>query len=137
MESTRTNSSSQKKEPSAKKKAWPSILIYLHSSFESPFIWLTLNMVVISGIIWPGEPIHTNEVAFLFGLCFIIGAFSKLITGILSDRFSRIKLIGVTVICSSFCFFLYGFMPVGLGIITFNYIMLITILRESLQEQKL
>lgn len=87
-------------------------------------------MVVISYIIWPLEDIHTEEIALIFGLCYIFGSFSRITTGILADRYSRIKLIGFTGIGSSFFFLMYGFMPEGLGTFTLNYIILITILRE-------
>ncbi len=123
-------STSEIKKHSDTKKTWPVFLYNLHSPFEYPSIWLTLNMVVVSGIIWPGDIIHTNDIAYIFGLCYIFGAFSKLISGILADKYSRIKLIGITAAGASFCFLLYGFMPIGLGIITFNYIVIITILRE-------
>ena len=115
---------------SSLKKNWPILLFSLQSPFEMPSLWLALNMVVISSIIWPSETIHTDDTALIFGICYIIGAFSKLISGIIADKYSRIKIIGITKIGSSFAFFLYGFMPYGLAFITFYYVIGITILRE-------
>ena len=100
------NSTSELKTQPDVKKIWPVFLYYLQSAFEYPSIWLTLNMVVISSIIWPGEAIHVDQIALIFGLTYIFGAFSKLATGILADKYSRIKLIGITAMGSSFCFLL-------------------------------
>ena len=125
-----TKSSSERKTKTNLKGTWPVLLYSFQSPFEMPSIWLAMNMVVISSIIWPSDPIHTDDVALIFGMCYIIGAFSKLITGILADKYSRIKLMGITSIGSSASFFLYGFLPYGLAIATFYYIIAITILRE-------
>jgi len=121
---------SEFKKVSIKKKVWPVFLFYIQNSFEEPSLWLTLNMVVISSIIWPSDSIHTNDIALIFGLCYIFGAFSKLVSGILADKYSRIKLMAITSIGSSFSFLLYGFMPEGLALVTFSYIIGISILRE-------
>ena len=129
------NSSFEKPEIPTVRRIWPLYLYNLHSAFEYPSIWLTLNMVVISNIIWPGDIIHTKDIALIFGLCYIFGAFSRLTSGYLADRYSRIKLFGITTMGASFCFFLYGFMPLGLGRITFYYILVITILRELFTGQ--
>lgn len=109
---------------------WPAFLHPILNTFQEPTLWLTLNMIVISQIIWPLDPIHTDQIALIFGLCYIFGAFSKLVSGIIADKYSRIKLIAITSIGSSFSFVLYGFMPEGLGTITFFYIIGISILRE-------
>ena len=71
------NSSLEKPEIPTTRKIWPILVYYIQSPFEYPSIWLTLNMVVISSIIWPGDIIHTDDIALIFGLCYIFGAFSR------------------------------------------------------------
>ncbi len=123
--------SKSKEKQGVKSRVWPAFLFPMGNSFQEPHLWLAINMIVISRIIWPSDPIHTEQIALLFGLCYIFGAFSKLTSGILADRYSRIKLIAITSIGSSFSFMLYGFMPEGLAMVTFYYIIGISLLRET------
>ena len=111
------------------KHLWPNFLIF--NSFAFTLTALYINLVIVSNIIWPGEVLeaHAAELGALTGVFSYTMAISGIIFGILADKLSRIKLMFISTIIFGIGLFLNGFVPQGLGIMTFVYFLIFSIIR--------
>jgi MFS family permease len=112
------------------KKTWPLFLMSGVTPYQVPGLWILINLVVVSTIMWPGEPYHPQEIGILYGAMYIVGAFSKLILGRLADKHARHKVIAMNILWFSSCFFFFGFVPAGLGPVSFIIFLVIGLVRE-------
>ena len=101
------------------KKSWPNILTY--SSFAFTISVLYINVLIVSNIIWPGDPFHSREIGLLIGTSTYMMAFSGILFGLLADKYSRVKLLALTEMIFSIGLFLNGFIPDSLGNTTFIF----------------
>lgn len=109
------------------KKLWSNFLAY--NSFALTLSTFMINILVVSSIIWPGEPLHASEIGILLGTSIITMGLSGIIFGLLADRFSRVKLLGISVFVSGISQFLNGFIPEGLGYTTFVSFLILNLIK--------
>ena len=109
------------------KKLWPSFLLFNSFAFTISFIFI--NILIVSNIIWPGEPFHSVEIGLMVGLGTYATALSGILFGVLADRFSRIKLMALMEGLLGIGFFINGFVPAGLGRTTFIFFLVLNIAR--------
>ncbi|MBY8987439.1 MAG: MFS transporter [Candidatus Lokiarchaeota archaeon] len=109
------------------KRLWPSFV--LHNSFAFTISTIFINFLIVSNIIWPGESFHSAEMGILVGISTYTMAFSGLIFGALADRYSRKILMSITEIIFGFGYLLNGFVLPGLGLETFTYFLLFSLIR--------
>ncbi len=48
------------------KRQWPSFLISISFAFTLAIFYV--NILIVSNIIWPGEPFHSAEIGLLIGI---------------------------------------------------------------------
>jgi MFS family permease len=108
-------------------KTWPSLVSYLSYAFTLATLYI--NIIIISNIIWPNESFHSSEIGLLFGISTYMMAFSGLAFGNLADKFSRIKLLSVTVVFFGMGFIINGFAPAEMGIYTYLYFLICVLIR--------
>jgi len=72
------------------KRFWP--LFYIEACMRISVAGLLLNMVGLSQIIWPGDDFHSLEFGVIISAKLTILSITGVIFGILTDRFSRKKL---------------------------------------------
>lgn len=114
------------------KRLWPHFLIY--NSYAFTVSVLFINIVIIAGIMWPGDipyafETHAGELGFLTGTSIYIVAFSGIIFGTLADKFSRIKLMGIAELIYGIGLFFNGFVPEGQGQATYIFFLLFSLIR--------
>ncbi|NVM17460.1 MAG: MFS transporter [Candidatus Lokiarchaeota archaeon] len=109
------------------KRLWPSFV--LHNSFAFTVSTIFINFLIVSNIIWPGESFHSAEMGILVGTSTYTMAFSGILFGLLADRYSRKYLMSITEIIFGFGYLLNGFVLQGLGLETFTYFLLFSLLR--------
>ncbi|MBN2152687.1 MAG: MFS transporter [Candidatus Lokiarchaeota archaeon] len=101
------------------KRAWPT----LATAFQSPFTWvdtwLMVNILIVSQIIWPGEPLHVSEMGVMAGTAILSEGIFALAFGILADKYSRKKIMTAATILHGGLFALQGLMPAGYGNLSF------------------
>jgi MFS family permease len=73
------------------RRFWP--LFYIEASMRISVAGLLLNMVGLSQIIWPGDSFHSLEFGVLISAKLTILSVIGVIFGILADRYSRKKLV--------------------------------------------
>lgn len=99
------------------KKAWPALashfLIAINISVFS------FNSLVLSSLIWPGEPFHSQEIGLFLGIGLWVIAFIGLVYGKLADQISRKKLFVFTNVLLGISFIGFSVIPTGLGNLTF------------------
>ena len=111
------------------KHLWPNFLIF--NSFAFIITALIINLVIVSNIIWPGQALeaHAAELGALTGVFSYTMALSGILFGILADKLSRVKLMFLSTIILGIGLFLNGFTPQGLGIISFIYFLIFSMIR--------
>ncbi len=109
------------------KRLWPSFV--LHNSFAFTVSTIFINFLLVSNIIWPGESFHSAEMGILVGTSTYTMALSGILFGVLADRYSRKILMSITEIIFGFGYLLNGFVLQGLGLETFTYFLLFSLLR--------
>jgi MFS family permease len=87
-----------------------------------------INVLIISNIIWPGEDFHSAEIGILVGTSTYVMALSGILFGILADRYSRKMLMSITIIIFGLGFFLIGFIPQGLGMLTYTIFLILNLI---------
>nr|MDO8112899.1 MFS transporter [Candidatus Sigynarchaeota archaeon] len=125
----------EKKEPSIPpsggkqiiRKGWPVVANHFLGTFTWNALWLSINVLVISQILWPGDDFHAQDIAFVSGISGVFVATSSLVWGVLVDRLSRVKLMSIQTTLDGAMFALYGFMPEGLREISFAFFLIATI----------
>jgi MFS family permease len=108
------------------KELWPIILAYAIISLTHATI--AINMITLSNVIWPGEPVHLLEMGLLLTASLWATAFSGILLGWLSDRYSRKNLLTFILLLTGFAWILYGLAPAGQGTITWYIYMTASIL---------
>ncbi len=78
------------------RRFWP--LFYIEASMRVSVAGLLLNMVGLSQIIWPGDSFHSLEFGVLISTKLTILSVIGVVFGILADRFSRRKLMILSLI---------------------------------------
>jgi len=109
------------------KKTWPSLVSYLSYAFTLATLYI--NIIIISNIIWPNESFHSSEIGLLFGISTYVMAFSGLAFGNLADKFSRIKILSISVVFFGIGFVVNGFAPAEMGIFTYLYFLICVLIR--------
>ncbi|TXT58180.1 MAG: putative 3-hydroxyphenylpropionic transporter MhpT [Promethearchaeota archaeon] len=109
------------------KKGWPCYVSYGIRAFTASALFI--NLLIISQIIWPGDPFHSYEVGILIGLGTYMMAFSGFLFGNLADRYSRIVLFSVATGAYGFGLLLNGFAPEGLGLTTYVFFIVCQLIR--------
>ncbi|MBN2151959.1 MAG: MFS transporter [Candidatus Lokiarchaeota archaeon] len=113
------------------RNAWPVFLFSVITPFQGSFAWFALNMTVISRLFWPGDSFHPLEIGLLYGMMNVVGACAKLVWGRLADKHSRKKLLAFFMAWFSTMFALLGFIPEGMGNLSFYAFLSIALLRET------
>lgn len=103
------------------KKTWPVILRIIPLTFTTYQAWAAVNILVISKLFWPLDEFHAQEMGIGMGLAYISWAISQLIFGVLADRHSRVKLLGINAILQGILFGSIGFLQPGLGLTSFIF----------------
>ena len=114
------------------KRLWPHFLIY--NSYAFTVSVLFINIVIIAGIMWPGDipyafENHAGELGLLTGTSIYIIAFSGIIFGTLADKFSRIKLMGLAELIYGIGLFFNAFVPEGQGQATYIFFLIFSLIR--------
>lgn len=99
------------------KKAWPAFIAKI--SYVMTINAVYLNVVIISILLWSGEPFHSGELGLMIGGTMIVMAFSGILYGFLVDNFSRKKMFTFSISLYGISLILNGFVPVGLGNVSF------------------
>ncbi|MEX2682174.1 MAG: MFS transporter [Candidatus Sigynarchaeota archaeon] len=86
---------------------WP--LFYIEASMRISVAGLLLNMVGLSQIIWPGDAFHALEFGIIISSKLTILSFAGVIFGVLADRFSRRKLMLLSLAIMAAGDFIAGF----------------------------
>ena len=110
------------------KKLWTNFLVYNSHAFTVSMIFI--NFIIVSNIMWPGEAFHSSELGIMVGTGMYVMAISGMLFGYLTDRYSRIYLLSFTEILFGFGIFLNGFVPEGLGMLTFNLFLIYNLIRS-------
>ncbi len=113
------------------KKTWPVFSNHLPGTLTWNAAWLSLNIIIVSELFWPGEPFHAQELSILVGSSGIIGAFTGIIFGMLADRFTRTKLMAIQTVMDGTAFFLFGITPTGLGLVSFGIFLGINLFKNG------
>ncbi|MBY8982732.1 MAG: MFS transporter [Candidatus Lokiarchaeota archaeon] len=101
------------------KHAWPAYITKI--SIVLPVAAVYINMIIISALLWPGEIFHSFELGLMLGFSTFMMAFSGLLFGSLTDRYSRKKLFSIAISLYGICLISTGFVPIRLGNISFYY----------------
>lgn len=109
------------------KKGWPCYVSYGIRAFSASVLFI--NLLIISQLIWPGDPFHSYEIGIFIGLGTYMMAFSGFLFGNLADRFSRIKLFTIATAAYGFGLFLNGLAPEGLGLTTYIFFIVCQLIR--------
>ncbi|MFX1305034.1 MAG: MFS transporter [Promethearchaeota archaeon] len=110
------------------KKAWPAFIA--KTSYALTVSAIYLNIIIISNLLWRGEPFHSGELGLMIGGSMFITAFSGIFFGVLADKYSRKNLFAYSIIFYGISLFLNGFIPIGLGNVSF-YIFLTVLLIQG------
>ncbi|TFG19482.1 MAG: MFS transporter [Promethearchaeota archaeon] len=110
------------------KKLWTNFLVYNSHAFTVSMIFI--NFIIVSNIMWPGEAFHSSELGIMVGTGMYVMAISGLLFGFLADRYSRTYLMSFTEILFGIGVFLNGFVPEGLGMLTFNFFLIYNLIRS-------
>lgn len=96
-------------------KLWPIFLAYSIVSFI--YSAVLINIVNISGLIWPGQAFHQHAVqsGLILSIRSWMWAGTGLIFGILADRFQRKGLFAITSGFTAISCLLFGFIPEDSG----------------------
>jgi len=111
------------------KRLWPHFLIY--NSFAFTLATIFINIVIISGMMWPGDTFadHAGELGILTGTAAFMVALSGILFGVLADKVSRAKLMGIVELIFGFGLFFNGFVPEGQGGTTFTLFLTFALVR--------
>lgn len=101
------------------KRTWALLAIAFQSPFTWVDTWLVLNIIIISNIIWPAEALHVEEMGILAGTAILSEGTFALLFGLLADRYSRKRILVVATILHGVLFAIFGFLPEGLGHVSF------------------
>lgn len=88
-----------------------------------------INLIIVSGIIWPGEEFHATEMGILIGTGTWMVAVSGFLFGYLADHYSRTKLLFLILAFFGLAWILNGFVPEGENTITFVYFLVFNLIR--------
>jgi len=113
------SSEDSEEETSLVKRLWPAYLVYINMAITNSSFFI--NILIVSQIMWPGEPFHSGEIGIWFGLTTYVMAFSGIMYGMLADKFSRKNLFVFSEILCGIGYIINGFAPSGRGIITFFF----------------
>nr|MDO8108652.1 MFS transporter [Candidatus Sigynarchaeota archaeon] len=100
-------------------KMWPSFMST--TSHTLIYAWSGINIILLSNLLWPGEPYHASEMGFSYGVGIYTVALSSIVFGLLADRYSRIKLFTIIDIVYGAGIIVLGFLPAGLGTPSYVY----------------
>ncbi|MFX1571995.1 MAG: MFS transporter [Promethearchaeota archaeon] len=111
------------------KRLWPHFLIY--NSYAFTISTLFINIVIVSGIMWPGDTFadHAGELGILTGTSIYIIAFSGILFGVLADKFSRTKLMAIVEMTYGIGLFFNSFVTEGKGQTTFMFFLIFSLVR--------
>lgn len=111
------------------KDLWPNFLLYISYALTASSLFI--NLVILVDIMWPGEALelHASELGFLGGTASFAMAFSGIVFGILSDKYSRVKLMAISELIFGMALLMNGFVPQGQGILTFNWFFILNLIR--------
>lgn len=107
------------------KNAWPAFAS--KASYAMTISAVFLNVIIISNLLWPNEPFHSAELGLMIGGSMFSTAFSGIFFGYLVDRYSRKRLYVFSVTLYGVGLVLTGFVPIGLGDVSF-YIFFTTLI---------
>ncbi len=100
--------------------AWPSIARNVAAMLTYYGAWAAVNIVRISKIMWPGDEFHATEIGIGMAVAFFAFAISPMVFGHLSDKLSRIKLLGWTSIAQGAVILLMQVTPEGQGLVAWT-----------------
>jgi MFS family permease len=89
---------------------------------------LLINIINFSKIMWPGEPFHELDMGAIITARLWTVAFSGMIIGKWTDKYSRKDLLFLVLLCLGISYFLNGLVPEGLGRVTWIYFLICNIL---------
>jgi len=107
------------KKKSVVRRTWPAFIAKI--SFATTITAVYLNVIIISNLLWSNEPFHSIEFGLMIGVSMFFMAFSGIIFGNLADKYSRKKLYAITITFYGIGLILNGFVPVGLGNVSFYF----------------
>ena len=111
------------------KRLWQHFLLY--NTFAFTAATLFINIVIVSGIMWPGDTFaaHASELGILTGTSMYIVALSGILFGVLADKFSRTRLMAVVELIFGMSLFFNGLVPEGQGGTTFYLFLTFSLVR--------
>ncbi|MFW9821071.1 MAG: MFS transporter [Candidatus Thorarchaeota archaeon] len=101
------------------KNTWPAFVS--KASYAMTISAIFLNVIIISNLLWPNEPFHSAELGILIGISMFSTAFSGIFFGYLADKYSRKNLYVFSVTLYGIGLTLTGFIPIGLGNVSFYF----------------
>jgi MFS family permease len=101
------------------KKAWPAFVS--KASYAMTLSAVFLNVIIISNLFWPNEVFHSGEIGLMIGVSMFSTAFSGIFFGYLTDKYSRKYLYVFSVSFYGVGLLLTGFIPMGLGNVSFYF----------------
>ena len=111
------------------KRLWQHFLIYNTFAFTAATLYI--NIIIVSGIIWPGDTFadHAGELGILTGTSIYIMAFSGILFGVLADKLSRTKLMVIVELTFGIGLFFNGLAPAGQSGTTFTFFLVFSLVR--------
>ncbi len=113
------------------KQTWPTLSTAVLSPFTWVDTWLMINIVIVSQIFWPGEPLRVSEMGLLAGTAILSEGVFALLFGLLADRYSRKKIMMIATLLHGCLFALQGLMPAGLGNVSFYVFLGLNLARSA------
>lgn len=109
------------------RKTWPAFIS--KCSYIMTISAVYLNVIIISNLLWVGEPFHSSELGLMIGGTAIVMAFSGIFFGFLVDKYSRKMLFTLSIGFYGLSLFLNSFVPVGLGDVSFYFFLTILLIQ--------
>ncbi len=111
------------------KKTWPNILSDVSRALA--YTWGSVNLFIVSQIIWPGDSLHVTDLGLFYGIGVYVVAVSGLLFGLLADRYSRVKLQVLITFFYGLSFLLNGFVPAGPDPTSFTWFFALNVFRQT------
>ncbi len=104
-------------QPTRATDLWP--IIFVNSTFSISIGALLVNSVLLSQLIWPGEPFHAMEMGAIITVMTWTSAVSGLLVGRIADKHSRKNQLKFAILLIGISFFVKGLLPVDLGLTSY------------------
>lgn len=107
---------------------WPYLFLIGGQCLSYWIVWLPINILILSEIIWPGQPLAADKIGVIYGTGVITVAIFRFVFGPLVDRYNRKKMVLLFNSLASALILLHAFIVEGGGDTSFWQLLLLTIL---------